>query len=282
MTRIRTIKPTFWTSQTLARVSRDARLVFAGLFNEADDEGRLPDSPKRLAGAVFPFDDDVTAEWMSDRLTELASVGALVRYEVGGSRFISIPQFNKHQVINRPRPSAIPPPFDSRSPHGVLTESSVEEWNGMEGNGREPRGEGHALSAGAIVDAVVVVAKKAPQLTGRADRKDTIFGKIETEAMPSTAQQILKDPHWGPIIREKFPAWDGRGSRLSLATEITSDLKSFRTKYLAEGKDAAYSGLLSWLSRRYGAAEASRRAEQRNASSSGAVDVTAIIKGNRP
>ena len=150
MSRIRTVKPSFWRSQTLSRVSRDARLVFVGLWNEADDEGRLVDAPKLLAGALFPFDEDFGGPEIEACLRELAGIGAIERYAVEGSRFITIPRFRDHQVISKPRPSALPGhsrnvpgglPEASRNTPGTLPERSGRtpgslpvgmEWNGME------------------------------------------------------------------------------------------------------------------------------------------------------
>jgi hypothetical protein len=270
VTRIRTIKPTFWTSQTLGRVSRDARLVFAGLFNEADDEGRMADAPKRLAGAVCPFDEDVTAEWMSKRLDELASVGAIVRYEVDGARFIAIPQFTAHQVINRATKSLIPaPPEDSRSPHGVLTECSVGEWKGMEGNGREGK---EPAAAGGESD-----PKPSKRAGVLANRAKTLYGSEEAARAPSTPQAVLEDHHYGKILREKFPALDGNGPRPSLIGEVTADFRSFQNKYRDHGRDAAYNGLIGWIAKRYGAHEASMRRQGGDAG----LNVAAIVGGNR-
>ena len=39
--RIRTIKPEFWPSEKLAKASREARLLFVGLWSMADDSGRI-------------------------------------------------------------------------------------------------------------------------------------------------------------------------------------------------------------------------------------------------
>ena len=70
MARIRTVKPETFSSYSLAQVSIEARYLFIGLWTEADDEGRLIDSPKRIAGDLFPHDEgidevNVTA-WIDD------------------------------------------------------------------------------------------------------------------------------------------------------------------------------------------------------------------------
>ena len=57
--RIRSIKPEFWQDEKLAGIPRDARLLFVGLWNIADDEGRLRGSPLFVRAHVFPYDLDV-------------------------------------------------------------------------------------------------------------------------------------------------------------------------------------------------------------------------------
>lgn len=39
MARIRTIKPEFWTAEQVMELSRDARLLFIGMWNFCDDAG---------------------------------------------------------------------------------------------------------------------------------------------------------------------------------------------------------------------------------------------------
>jgi hypothetical protein len=41
MARIRTIKPEFWTDEKIVECSFEARLMFIGMFNFADDKGNL-------------------------------------------------------------------------------------------------------------------------------------------------------------------------------------------------------------------------------------------------
>jgi hypothetical protein len=114
--RARTLRPGFFTSFTLAQVSRDCRLFFEGLWVEADDEGRLIDSPKRLAGAIFPHDDDVEAANADHWLNELVRIEAIVRYRADGGRYIVITGFAEHQKPPHAAPSKLPPPPDSVPP----------------------------------------------------------------------------------------------------------------------------------------------------------------------
>jgi hypothetical protein len=136
--RIRSIKPTIWESEQLGDVSFQARLTFIGLITQADDEGRLKGSPRRLRGKLFPYD-DVTAKDVSKWLTELSVNGLITLYSVAGEQFISLPTWEKHQKINRPTDSALPSPSDADVVpiHGVLTEDSPQEGKGREGRGGE-------------------------------------------------------------------------------------------------------------------------------------------------
>lgn len=110
MARSRTLRPSFFSSFSLAEVSRDCRLLFAGLWVEADDEGRLIDSPKHLAGAVFPHDDDVTGPMVKDWLDDLVKIEAIRRYETPNGRYIVIVNWSEHQKPPHPTPSKLPPP----------------------------------------------------------------------------------------------------------------------------------------------------------------------------
>lgn len=107
MSRIRTIKPQAFKSLTLARVSRDARWLFAGIWTECDDEGRMLLHPRLLRTAVFPMDDDVTDELVTSWLGDLEHIGAICRYSVEGRDFLHVPGW-EHQKINRPTPGKLP------------------------------------------------------------------------------------------------------------------------------------------------------------------------------
>ncbi len=105
MARIRTVKPDLFGSYTLANVSIEARFLFVGLFCEADDDGLLLDSPKRLAGAIFPHDEKVSAAKVNGWLCDLEKVQAIVRFEIEDGQYIGIPKWRSHQRISHSTPS---------------------------------------------------------------------------------------------------------------------------------------------------------------------------------
>lgn len=109
MARIRTIKPTFWGDDKVARLTRDERLLFLGLVSMADDDGRFLASNAAVSGFVFPNDDLSPARvgrWMS----RLDAIGLVRVYDIGGVRYGCLPNFDRHQVINRRSKSVLPEP----------------------------------------------------------------------------------------------------------------------------------------------------------------------------
>lgn len=122
--RIRTIKPEWLTDETLAACSADARVLSIGLILLADDEGRGIATPAHLAAEVFRYEltahDCRDAAEVSSRtrraLDELSSIGFARVYQVAGKSFYALPSWSRHQRIDRPTPSRIPPPPDKETP----------------------------------------------------------------------------------------------------------------------------------------------------------------------
>ena len=111
MPRIRTIKPSFWSSRTAALVSRDARLLAIGLISMGDDSGRFLASHSAIVGYVYPNDDDVSAVKLRKWMTELEKAGFVVLYKADGIKYGCVNY--KHQRISHPTASSFPaPPAD--------------------------------------------------------------------------------------------------------------------------------------------------------------------------
>jgi hypothetical protein len=111
MARIRSVKPEFWLDRKLARcVSRDARLLYIGMWNYADEHARLHGDPAVIKGQVFPYD-DVAIEPL---LAELEALGRVVAYTFDGDPYLHIPTLNKHQRLEPHKtPSRLPSPTDA-------------------------------------------------------------------------------------------------------------------------------------------------------------------------
>lgn len=109
MSRSRNIKPGFFKNEDLAECDPLARILFAGLWCQADREGRMEDRPKRLKAELLPYDDcDIET-----LLNQLERFGFIVRYERNGNKYLAVPEFKKHQNPHMREPaSQIPAPCE--------------------------------------------------------------------------------------------------------------------------------------------------------------------------
>lgn len=118
MARIRSIKPEFWSSEQVMACSREARLLFVGLWNFVDDEGRISNSAKSIKAQVFPSDEDINSETVRRWLDELSSNELILQYEADGRSYLQVTGWH-HQKIDRKRLSKIPAPtLDDYSTNG--------------------------------------------------------------------------------------------------------------------------------------------------------------------
>lgn len=109
MARIRTIKPEFPQSESMGKISREARLCFIMLWTLADDLGRLRGSSRMLASLLFPYDADVP-NLIQGWLTELVNENCIIQYQVEGQHYIEICNWLSHQKIDHPSASKFPAP----------------------------------------------------------------------------------------------------------------------------------------------------------------------------
>lgn len=108
MPRIRTIKPDFFSHETLAGKSAHARLLAIGLLTLADCKGRLRWVPMQVHSQVFPWEASVKIQTL---LCELIECDYVVHYEHDGKQYVEICNFTKHQRLSGKEAS-----FDSRIP----------------------------------------------------------------------------------------------------------------------------------------------------------------------
>ena len=125
------IKPEFWDDEKLAKVPRDARLLFAGLWTYSDDYGVVKGNPVWLKSKIFPYD-KIEAALFHGWLERLTQEGFISPFESNKEKYFYIRKFSFHQVINRPSQQRNPsPPGDvingSLNIHGVLTDESESE-----------------------------------------------------------------------------------------------------------------------------------------------------------
>jgi hypothetical protein len=105
--RIRTLKPEFFADERVNAVSRDARYLTIGLITRADDRGRQQNMEQAILGHVYPAG-DVAIKQLRRWLGEILEVGIAWSYEHGPFSYLWLPNFWRHQQINRPTESELP------------------------------------------------------------------------------------------------------------------------------------------------------------------------------
>jgi hypothetical protein len=102
MARIRTIKPEFWFDETLAKLPLQARLLFVGTWNLADDYGILKSNLKWLKAQLFPYDDNLRIDQVSQWVDQLVKARMLVPFNMEKEGYLYIRTFKTHQKIDKP------------------------------------------------------------------------------------------------------------------------------------------------------------------------------------
>lgn len=197
MARIRTIKPDFFTSDDICALSPRARLLYIGLWCEADREGRLAWAPKTFKRRYLPDDDcDI------DQLCHELLARDLVRLYREDLAFI--PTFLEHQHINnREADSSFPAPdVDAPSTRPArVKDGQGGRKEGKEGEGREGNGRRVALASELPDDFQpsdedrTWAAKARPDLTPALLDQETESFRNHAKANGRTAI------HWGPNWR---------------------------------------------------------------------------------
>lgn len=132
MARIRTIKPDFWTSAQVMDCTPTTRLMFIGLWNFADDAGRMSVTTKKVKALIFPSDVMALSD-IRRMIDELASNDLVELYTIDDVEYLQITGWH-HQKIDRANTSVLPDKFgnfDERSTKG--SDQSLPEGKGREG-----------------------------------------------------------------------------------------------------------------------------------------------------
>lgn len=108
MARIRTVKPDFWIDEKTGQLSSDAKCLFIGLLNLADDYGVVEYSPVEWRAKIFPYASHTTPgvveQWLVEEILP-SGIAILFSYANDNNvvrRYLFLTNFDKHQVINKP------------------------------------------------------------------------------------------------------------------------------------------------------------------------------------
>lgn len=139
--RARNLKPSLFKNELLAVADPLYTVIFEGLWCLADREGRLEDRPAKIHFDINPGRSFDTTE---RSLTWLHENGFILRYQVGGVRYIQVLTFKEHQNPHQKEPpSKIPAPEASTGlapdlPGSDTIQASVEHGSGRASSSESP------------------------------------------------------------------------------------------------------------------------------------------------
>jgi hypothetical protein len=103
------VDPAIWQSEDFAGFTFRQRVLFIGLFSNADDQGRMPAHPALIRSTVFPYDDIPLAEILAD-LDVIADTGCIELYKANGKSALQLLNWWKYQSPQWAYPSKIDAP----------------------------------------------------------------------------------------------------------------------------------------------------------------------------
>ncbi|MFJ7176456.1 hypothetical protein ACIQXA_08610 [Streptomyces massasporeus] len=115
MARIRSIKPEFFTSLTIAEQPLSARLTFIGLWTYVDDNGVGQADPRLIRAAIWPLEEapDILQRTRKD-LRSLQEGRLITLYEASGRPLVYVNSWTEHQKVSHPRKPRFPTPDEVR------------------------------------------------------------------------------------------------------------------------------------------------------------------------
>lgn len=189
MARTRSIKPSFFDNELLGGLSPLTRLLFIGLWGQADRAGRLEDRPLRLKKNILGYD-DVTVADVDDMLESLNKNGFIIRYQVEDRRYIQVTKFEKHQNPHiKEKPSEIPPP------------PGLGQDEGEAGIGQQPDGDAKE-GLGAVMSLFLNRINPTPSQTSLDELKgyvETLSPEVCLKAINKAIDGGLEKQNWNYI-----------------------------------------------------------------------------------
>lgn len=102
------IDPNIWASEDFSKLSTLAKVVFIGMFSNADDEGRGKAKAVYLKSILFPYDEGIRVIDIDKTLSEIGSNMSVTFYTHNGNEYYVFDNWHKWQKVDKPTPSMIP------------------------------------------------------------------------------------------------------------------------------------------------------------------------------
>ena len=108
----RILKESICISDTVDKLDWFSEVFFYRLIVNVDDYGRMDARPAILRARLFPLK-SISDRKIADTLQTLSEAGCVELYEVGGSPYLCLPSWDRHQTIRAKRSKFPAPPSAS-------------------------------------------------------------------------------------------------------------------------------------------------------------------------
>jgi hypothetical protein len=180
MARIRSIKPDFFTSETIARLPMFDRLLFIGLWTHVDDNGVCVDNPALVRAALFPLDEQITSRDVDETLMRLSGESLVTRYVVDGKRYLGVRSWSEHQKVQHPGKERYPTADQAQEIRTTLSRHSHENLTPEQGAGSREQGAGITTAAAETSTSMELVLTTAVAAAPAARARDVVFDALCT------------------------------------------------------------------------------------------------------
>ena len=164
MARNRMIKKEFWTSEQIMNLPIEARLLFIGMWNQADDEGILKASPMQLKAQIFPCDMGIDLEQVRHYIALIKAENLIIFNKITEEEdqsLIRIRKWSQHQQINKPTPTKYIFIEEDKEDSRSATVALPDDYRPKESKGKEIK-----------VKEIKVKEEKIKWITKKSDKKD--------------------------------------------------------------------------------------------------------------
>lgn len=97
------IDPMIWQDEEFGSLSSQAKILFIGLFSNADDEGRLRANPAYLKSTIFMYDPIDIDEVKIIRDEVVKKMSSVFLYTVDGKDYIQLKNWDEYQKQHKDR-----------------------------------------------------------------------------------------------------------------------------------------------------------------------------------
>ena len=207
MARKRMIDPCIWESEDFSKLSTLAKVVFIGMFSNADDFGRGRAKSAYLKSIIFPYEEDLRVADIDKTLNEIASNMSVIFYSYNENEYYSLSNWSKWQKVEKSQPSKIPEFCDTCKTLRV----TVGEQSG---NSRGTVGEQSGNSWGTIPP------NRIEENIREEKRKEEYKHGAETAPSQPSITLILNDKSEYPVYDEDINKWTELYPKVDILQEL--------------------------------------------------------------